>query len=202
MTIDVALATPMRGDAAKQPPQSTRELSKEHSLNQPSLFVHDFNLLTNTARTHVRGPERARAARTCAPPAIPARTPAPKASASTTRTQQIIDYPRHLHFSSDFKSVADAHHVIRRQKVFHRDFEPRMNDAHHRNLTEKLNASAYISNQIGNLEEANEYVTEFVKRRNATERQQARLQKIKQKERAAMDKLTRQGGATARSSMP
>jgi len=71
-----------------------------------------------------------------------------------------------------------------------------MNDAHHRNLNEKL------TNQTGKAEEANEYVTEFVKRRNAAERQQARLQKIKQKERAAMDKLTRQGVAATRSSMP
>ena len=73
----------------------------------------------------------------------------------------IIDYPRHIRFSSNFASVSQIQNKMRRQRVFHREFAPAFcSDGNQANLE-----GVYIPNKQILYENAVQNVHEFTRAR-------------------------------------
>lgn len=75
--------------------------------------------------------------------------------------QDIIDYPRHLRFSSKFESVAKIQHDMRRQKIFHLEFDPSINSQNHLAILEGV----YEPNKQITQLSASQNVHEFIRKR-------------------------------------
>lgn len=74
--------------------------------------------------------------------------------------QNIIDYPRHIRFSSKFESVAKIQNDMRRQKIFHKEFQPHLNDSAQLAILEGV----YKPNQPIDKDSSTQYVNEFIRK--------------------------------------
>lgn len=80
-------------------------------------------------------------------------------SPDTGRLQNIIDYPRHIRFSSKFESVAKIQNDLRRQKIFHMEFSPGLCST----KTQVTLDGVYVPNRPILKSTAAKYVNEFIR---------------------------------------
>lgn len=81
---------------------------------------------------------------------------------SQHQVQQIIDFPRHMRFSSQYQSLQETQNLLRHQRIFHKEYEPRMHDK----AQKKLYSSVYTPNNASLSKENEEmYVVEYFKQK-------------------------------------
>ena len=81
--------------------------------------------------------------------------------------QDIIDYPRHLRFSSNHETVAKIQYDMRRQKIFHKEYDPAINSQNHLAVLEGV----YNMNEPVEKVQAEIPVHEFIRQRGNIEKE-------------------------------
>ena len=75
--------------------------------------------------------------------------------------QNIIDYPRHIRISNQYESVAKVQNDLRRQRVFHSEFQPALMSTKNQVILEGV----YKPNEPISREHASQFVNEFIRER-------------------------------------
>jgi len=73
--------------------------------------------------------------------------------------QDIVDYPREIRITSEFQSVAKFQDKLRRQTIFHKEFDPELHDG----MSQQLYEGVYIPNEKFAKENTEQDINAFVR---------------------------------------